>query len=237
MVFSFYDAPDRFEHIQRAHELALDLLEEVERSGLIRAGVSEMTLSAKVHALAREKYGLKRHWHKRVVRAGPNTLHPYADTPLDRVIGTDDILFIDIGPVFDGWEADIGRTYVLGNDAAKLRLRDAVGKAWQEGRDHFHANAETITGADLFAFSVELAERYGYIYGGPHAGHLVGNFPHESLQGRDIRNYIHADNKEPMTSADGAGQPRSWIYEIHFVDRDRNVGAFFEQWLDFQAEG
>lgn len=237
MAFSYYDSPDRFERIQRAHELALDLLEEVERSGLIRAGVTEMALSEDVHALAEQKYGLKRHWHKRVIRAGANTLRPYADFPPDRLIEDDDILFIDIGPVFEDWEADIGRTYVLGEDAEKLRLRDSVSKAWHEGRDYFQANAQTITGADFFAFSIELAKRYGYVYGGPHAGHLIGNFPHDILQGREIQNYVHRDNQAPMTAPDRAGQVRSWIYEIHFIDEGQNRGAFFEQWLDYRAVG
>ena len=35
----------------------------------------------------------------------------------------------------------------------------------------------------------------------PHCGHLIGNFP------------------------------RDWILEIHFVDRPRQIGGFFEQLL------
>jgi Xaa-Pro dipeptidase len=32
------------------------------------------------------------------------------------VIGDDDIVFCDFGPVSEEWEADFGRTFVLGSD-------------------------------------------------------------------------------------------------------------------------
>ena len=50
----------------------------------------------------------------------------------------DDILFFDFGPIFEDWEADVGRTYVIGDDRVKHKLKDDVGRAWQEGKDFFH---------------------------------------------------------------------------------------------------
>ena len=67
-------------------------------------------------------FGVSRHWHKRIVRAGPNTLQPYRENPPDRVIGADDIVFCDFGPIFEEWEADFGRTFVLGDDPVKLAV-------------------------------------------------------------------------------------------------------------------
>jgi len=32
-----------------------------------------------------------------------------------------------------------------------------------------------------------------------------------------------------LTGADG--RPRNWILEIHFIDRERQIGGFFEQLL------
>ncbi|MBL0183682.1 MAG: M24 family metallopeptidase [Chitinophagaceae bacterium] len=40
-------------------------------------------------------------------------LHPYNGNPPDRVIEEDDIVFLDFGPIFNGWEADLGRTGML----------------------------------------------------------------------------------------------------------------------------
>ena len=68
-------------------------------------------------------FGTTRHWHKRIIRSGPNTLAPYQENPPDRVIGADDIAFADFGPIFEEYEADFGRTYVFGADPAKHRLQ------------------------------------------------------------------------------------------------------------------
>jgi hypothetical protein len=68
-----------------------------------------------------DRYGIKTHWHKRVIRSGPNALSSFTKNPPDRIIQQDDILFIDLGPVFEAWEADFGRTFVLGNDPIKKK--------------------------------------------------------------------------------------------------------------------
>jgi hypothetical protein len=34
-----------------------------------------------------------------------------------------------------------------------------------------------------------------------------------------------------MRSLDENGQPRHWILEIHFVDRELKIGGFFEELL------
>jgi Xaa-Pro dipeptidase len=95
------------------------LFHEVEARGLIRAGITEQTLNADIYALAQEMYGITKYWHKRIVRAGKNTLLPYAENPPDLTLQEDDILFLDLGPVFENWEADFGRTFVLGSTLVK----------------------------------------------------------------------------------------------------------------------
>ena len=79
-------------------------------------------------------FGIKKYWHKRIVRSGKNTLLPYKENPPDLTIQEDDILFFDFGPVFDDWEADVGKTYVVGNNAKKLKLSKDVESAWHEGK-------------------------------------------------------------------------------------------------------
>ena len=34
----------------------------------------ESEVSQQIYALAKEKLGIRRHWHKRIVRAGPNSV-------------------------------------------------------------------------------------------------------------------------------------------------------------------
>src|SRR6202789_881433 len=137
---------------QRAAELleaqtkAEALFHAVEARGLIRPGITETDLNAGIYALAKEMYGITTYWHKRIVRAGRNTLLPYAENPPDLIIGADDILFLDLGPVFEDWEADFGRTFVLGTDPLKHKLRNDVGRAFAEGKRYFYENPDITSG-------------------------------------------------------------------------------------------
>ncbi len=217
----------RTDALLRAQDQAIALFAEVEERGLIRPGVTERQLSKEIRDLACERYGVTRHWHKRIVRSGPNTLQPYDKNPPDRVIADDDIVFLDFGPIFAEWEADFGRTYVLGVDPDKLRLRDDLAVAFAAGTDYYRANPG-VTGEELFAFVQEYAERLGWSYGGSIAGHLVGKFPHQRVPGDKVRSYIAPGNDRPMRGDD---EDRHWILEIHFVDRERGIGGFYEELL------
>jgi Xaa-Pro dipeptidase len=163
---------------------AAQLFDEIERRAMIRPGVAEQTLSDEIRDLAAEMFGVTRHWHRRIVRAGENTLQPFKAHPPDRVIADDDIAFLDLGPIFEEWEADFGRTFVLGDDPAKIAVREALPRVWQAGHDYF-ANHPEVTGAELFAYVVGAARAEGYEWGSLIAGHLVGEFPHKKIVGDD----------------------------------------------------
>src|ERR1700722_18322743 len=133
---------DRATELREAQNKAEQLFHEVEARGLIRPGITESTLNADIYALAQEMYGITTYWHKRIVRAGRNTLLPYAENPPDLTIGEDDILFLDLGPVFEDWEADFGRTFVLGSDPVKGKLRRDVGEAFAAGKKYFQEHPD-----------------------------------------------------------------------------------------------
>ncbi len=226
---------DAFEQ-QRVTELraaqlkAEQLFREIEKRDLIRSGISETRLNADIYELAKEMYGITTYWHKRIVRAGRNTLAPYDENPPDLTICEDDILFLDLGPVFEDWEADFGRTFVLGSDPLKLKLRDDVGRAFAEGKQYFQ-QTPAITASQFFAYVVSLAQKFGWEFGGRIAGHLIGHFPHEKIAGDKVTLYVHPDSHLPMRSLNEKGQERHWILEIHFVDRKHEIGGFFEELL------
>ena len=180
-----------------AQSKAEQLFHEVGARGLIRAGIPESQLNQDIYDLAKEMYGISKYWHKRIVRAGVNTLLPYADNPPDHTIGEDDILFLDLGPVFEEYEADFGRTFVIGSDPMKLKLRDDVAQAFADGKRYFNENPD-ITADQLYAHAVLLAEKYGWEFGGPIAGHLIGQFPHERIAEDKITLYVHPKNNLPM---------------------------------------
>jgi Xaa-Pro dipeptidase len=220
----------RSEQLLEAQAKAEALFHEVEARGMIRAGITESKLNEDIYQLAREMYGITTYWHKRIVRAGANTLLPYAENPPDLIIQTDDILFVDLGPVFEQWEADFGRTFALGSDPAKHKLSRDVGLAFATGKKYFNEQPN-ITGAELYSYAQALAVQYGWEFGGPMAGHLIGQFPHERIPEDKVSLYIHPKSHLPMSSLDDKGHQRHWILEIHFVDKERQIGGFYEELL------
>jgi Xaa-Pro dipeptidase len=222
---------DRIAALRGAESKASALFDEVVRRGLIVPGKSERELSDEVRSLANDMFGVKKYWHKRVVRAGVNTLEPYRANPPDRRLADDEILFLDFGPIFEEWEADFGRTYVLGDDPAKHQMAADLPVIWIRARDHFRTN-DAITGAALFEHVLALIRQFGWAHGATHAGHLVGEFPHERINGDEIDCYITRGNDGPMRRLDAAGRPCHWILEVHLMDRERGFGAFHEQLLD-----
>jgi Xaa-Pro aminopeptidase len=221
----------RAERLLDAQAKAVALFAEVDNRSLISAGRSEREVSDAIRDLANEMFGVERFWHKRIVRSGPNTLQPYRQNPPDRMISDDDIVFADFGPIFEEWEADFGRTFVLGDDPVKHRLRDDLARVFAAGRDVF-ASRPDVTGEELFAEVVRLTREVGWEFGGPHSGHLVGEFPHEKINGDDIASYIAPGSTGPMRRTDAAGQRCHWILEIHLVDYQRGFGGFYEELLD-----
>jgi len=213
-----------------AEEKASNLFDQIQDRGLICPNKTEKDLNREIFDLAFELFGIKKYWHKRIVRAGENTLYPYRENPKNLMIYENDILFFDFGPVFEKWEADFGRTYVLGNDELKLKLKNDIEMAWFECRDYYK-NQQSITGAQLFFHAELIAKKYNWEFGGEIAGHLIGHYPHEKLTNEDKINYIHPNNHIDMRAPGKDGLKREWILEIHFVDRRKKIGGFFEQLL------
>ena len=213
-----------------AEKKAADLFKEIEVKKLLIPGKSEKEINTSIFDLAFEMFGIKKYWHKRIVRCGKNTLQPYKENPENLILKEDDILFIDFGPIFEKWEADFGRTYVIGKDPYKIKLKEDIESAWHDCKKYFDTQKK-ITGAELYQYACDLALNYNWEFGGEIAGHIIGNYPHERLEKEDKTNYIHPNNPEDMFNKDKKGKVRNWILEIHFIDRKKQIGGFFEQLL------
>ena len=219
------------ERLINAQDVSIQFFKAIEENNLIIAGKTEAQLSEEICRLALKEFDIRRHWHKKIVRAGRNTLSTYNDDPSDRIIAEDDILFIDLGPVVKGYEADIGRTYVLGTDPRKLKLKNDVEAAWHE-LQAWYQHQTTLKSSALFQYATEKAEEYGWEFGGAIAGHIIGQYPHEQpLDPLSLELDIHPDNPNDIFLRDKEGNERHWILELQFIDRENEIGGYFEQLL------
>lgn len=213
-----------------AEDRALALLAAIERDRLVQPGRLETEVERDLAALAAGEFGVTDHWHDRIVRSGPNTLLTAGQPGADRVIAADDIVFLDLGPVFGASEADVGRSYAFGPDIEKHRLVADLESVFEAARARWLADTG-VTGAGLYAVAQAEAHARGWRFGGTIAGHVVGPFPYaRSPQGR-AHGRIGPANQTPMRDPDAGGRPRHWILEVHLVEPSGRWGGFYERLL------
>lgn len=230
---SFLLVADRRAALLAAEARGFALFDAIERAGLIAPGKTEKELDDAIYILAKRDFGVDTHWHKRVVRAGPNTVCIFAEMPPLHTIQPDDIVYLDLGPVFasgnEQWEADIGRSYALGTDPDKRRLVADLPRLFEEVKAHYEASPD-ITGAELYAVAQGAARDAGWEFGGKIAGHILGEFPHvQRVRGDRQLHRVSPANTTRMRDPDSDGNERHWILEIHLVDRARQFGGFYER--------
>jgi len=112
----------------------------------------------------------------------------------------------------------------------KHKLQQDVGQAFADGKRYFNENPD-IKSSELFHYAHSLAQKFGWEFGGPIAGDLIGQFPHERIADDKVTLYVHPDSDLTMRSLDEKGQKRRWILEIHFVDKAHQIGGFYEELL------
>jgi hypothetical protein len=205
------------------------LFDAIEAAGLIAPGKTETQLNDEIFALARDRFGVKQHWHKRIVRAGPNTVCIFSDDPPDHTVAADDIVYLDLGPVIEDWEADLGRSYALGKDADRQRLVADLPRLFDIVQAQYRGSPD-MTAEELYACAQETAEKAGWLFGGVIAGHTIeGRFPHAPVP--RANRLIAKGNKSRLRDPDAEGRERHWILEIHLVDKNRTYGGFYERLL------
>ena len=111
--------------MRRAIKIAEQALQRLLAEGAIRPGRTERQLAADLQAaLLRE--GGQGEAFSPIVVAGPNSALPHAG-PSDRTMEMGDLVTIDWGTVYEGYRADITRTFVLGQLSPEIEsIYDAV---------------------------------------------------------------------------------------------------------------
>jgi methionyl aminopeptidase len=162
--------------------------------------------------------GMNKGWHHIIVRFGPNTTKDFME-PSDKgvVLGSDDIFFVDIGPVLGEQEGDGGDTFVFGSDPDHHRAESDVKVIWNEVRNRwFH---DRLTGRALYDFAEKAAAEKGWKLNRDLSGHRLSEFPHS----------VHYDGA--MAAVDFIPSPLLWVLEIAIIHPERKFGAFYEDLL------
>lgn len=218
----------RFDALMLAQQRAFAMLSVIEERGLIRRGRTEREIEQDILSIAHIEFGVDQHWHKRIVRSGENTLAVFADNPPILEVRDDDVVFVDLGPVFDDWEADIGKTYVIGSNPQKIALVKELERQFDLINKRLN-EAPSVTGAELYRYACDSAREAGYRFGGQIAGHIVAEFPHARLPGERQIHHISPANPLPLSDPDPLGNKRYWIIEVHLISADGRFGGFYER--------
>jgi methionyl aminopeptidase len=183
----------------------------------VEVGMVEEDARAMARDLLGER-GMKKGWHHIIVRFGPNTTKDFLE-PSEKgiVLGSDDIFFVDIGPVHGEHEGDGGDTFVFGSDPDHHRAKVDVKTIWDDVRDRWFR--EGPSGRDLYDYAEKAALAKGWKLNRDLSGHRLSEFPHS----------VHYDGA--MAAVDFRPSPLLWVLEIAIIHPTRKFGAFYEDLL------
>ncbi len=183
-------------------------------AALIQPGMRE-SAARETGMTVLKNLGMERIWHPLLIRFGENTLNTFQEySKNDPVLLETDIFFVDIGAVWKGHEGDCGDTFVVGDDpemkaciAAAKAVFESVHAKWQN---------DSISGAELYRYAEQEAERLGWRLNSGVKGHRVSDFPHAIYKAGELGDYEQC----PDTGL--------WILEIQLAHPTRRFGAFYE---------
>ncbi len=162
-----------------------------------------------------EEMGLRRGWHPTLVRFGPNTVRQFLDRDGGEVVlQSDDIFFIDVGPVYNDVEGDAGETFTTGHNTEYRRAASDVLEVWNEVRDAWFY--ENRSGRDLYSFAERACRERDWRLNLELTGHRISDYPHKAHFGGS------------MSNVDIVPSPDLWVLEIGLAHHDRTFGAFYE---------
>ncbi|KAF2405943.1 Ferredoxin-NADP reductase [Pseudomonas antarctica] len=161
--------------------------------------------------------GASHTWHPTYIRFGDDTVRPSRDgiDPLRR-LRPSDIVVVDLGPVWDGYEGDYGDTFIFGEAPLHHDCRKVLHEVFDETRD---AWLRGMTGCELYDFAEDRAVAKGWRLSRNLAGHRLADFPHALFGDKAL--------------ADLAITPSEmvWVLEIQLCHPTLPIGGFFEDIL------
>ncbi|MEX5596435.1 M24 family metallopeptidase [Pseudomonas orientalis] len=165
--------------------------------------------------------GASHTWHPTYIRFGADTVRPPREgIDRQRRLRASDIVVVDLGPVWDGYEGDYGDTFVFGDSPLHLACTTALHQVFDETRQ---AWLRGLTGRELYDFAEQSAVAKGWRLARNLAGHRLADFPHALF-----------DSKQ-LAELDIPPSEMAWVLEIQLCHPTEPVGGFFEDMLMLQA--
>ena len=206
--------------MQKAQQQGLSALAAIAKQ--IRVGMSVAEANALALAVLSD-FGAETNWHPPIIRFGANSCKIYSEASDPGVrLQKSDIFFIDLGPVFEGHEADIGATFVVGDAPEHQACAVAVATIFQQVAMHWQKTG--CHGDELYAFAEQQALALGYQFNQEIKGHRLGDFPHR----------LYANGR--LGDLTGPVRDGIWVLEIQIRHPKLPIGGFMEQVLFIAAE-
>lgn len=200
---------------KHAAKVADELLNEV--TSMLKPGVTEEEITKKAIELFKSK-GVEKNWHNPYIRFGENTILTFKDKPTKNItLKEEDIAYIDIGPIIDDTEGDVGYTVYFGENKLFKDLKEKSELLFNMGVEYWRK--ENPTGIQLYEYLVTQANEFGYDCNLPKGGHLIGLFPHAKWSKENLGKYPYEV------------YPGMWILEIQIRHPQKPYGAFYERIL------
>jgi Xaa-Pro aminopeptidase len=103
----------------------------------VAVGMTETDARAMAMDVLREM-GMDRIWHPALLRFGRNTLKKFNEASEGNpILQCNDIFFVDLGVVWDGYEGDAGATFAVGDDADMRACASACKVIYDEVEAHW----------------------------------------------------------------------------------------------------
>lgn len=196
----------------KARELTIKAVETI--ANRIEVGMTEED-GFKVIDSVLSELGAEKKWHPHKFRIGINTTKAFKEvSEPDVKLKENDIFFIDIGPVFDGYEGDFGKTFTVGSNSRYLEITKHVEQIFLKANEYWFN--ENPTGVELYDFLEKTAKELGYILNTAMNGHRLSDFPHAIYHRGKLQDF----QSVPMENL--------WVLEVLIIRAFENYGAFYE---------
>lgn len=168
LLYGIWDEELKFQReASRLADIAIKAIHEC-----LRPGIKECEVAAEA-TYAMMKAGAESLKFHTVVSSGVRSAYIHC-WPGQRVIKDGDLVLIDLGPIKDGYTADISRTFLVGKDAKKEKMIRTINESVEAVLDMIKPG---VSCRDLDRISREVIIEKGYPDYPTGLGHCLSGFP------------------------------------------------------------